>query len=214
MTRRALPRLAAVLGAALFVAGCSGEASPTPIGNPDPSSSAPPSARSSACPTSGPSPMPAGDTATVTIETAKGTIVLGVEADLGPLAAANFVALARCGFYDGAVFHRIDPDFVIQGGDPTGTGSGGPGYQFANDVVSVAYTRGIVAMANAGRDTNGSQFFIVLADAALPPDYSVFARVTSGMEVADAIATGERTGMRNDIAANPVAMDRVTVKTP
>ena len=150
----------------------------------------------------------------MTIETDQGNIVMDVEADLGPLAAGNFVALAECGFYDGVVFHRILPGFVIQGGDPTGTGSGGPGYEFPNDPVAVPYERGVVAMANAGRDTNGSQFFIVLGDAGLPPDYSVFGRVTSGMEVADTIAAGPSTGGQAGQALEPVTMNRVTVANP
>ena len=150
----------------------------------------------------------------MTIETDEGNIVIEVEADLGPLAAGNFVALAECGFYDGVVFHRILPGFVIQGGDPTGTGSGGPGYEFPNDPVAVPYERGVVAMANAGRDTNGSQFFVVLDDAGLPPDYSVFGRVTSGMEVADAIAAGPSSGGQAGQALEPVTMNRVTVANP
>jgi cyclophilin family peptidyl-prolyl cis-trans isomerase len=166
------------------------------------------------CPTSAPGPLTAGETRDVTIETDLGDIVIAVEADLGPLAAGNFVALAECGFYDGTVFHRIMPDFVVQGGDPTGTGSGGPGYEFPNDPVSVPYERGVVAMANAGRDTNGSQFFIVLEDAGLPPDYSVFGRVSSGMEVADQISAGPSTGGQSGQALEPVTMNRVTVATP
>ena len=150
----------------------------------------------------------------MTIETDQGNIVIDVEADLGPLAAGNFVALAECGFYDGIVFHRILPGFVIQGGDPTGTGSGGPGYEFPNDPVAVPYERGVVAMANAGPDTNGSQFFIVLGDAGLPPDYSVFGRVTSGMELADEIAAGPSTGGQAGQALEPVTMNRVTVANP
>jgi cyclophilin family peptidyl-prolyl cis-trans isomerase len=158
--------------------------------------------------------LAAGETRTVTITTAKGTIEIQVEADLGPLAAGNFVALAGCGFYEGVVFHRLMPGFVIQGGDPSGTGSGGPGYQFANDPVNVPYERGIVAMANAGRDTNGSQFFIVLAAAGLPPDYSVFGRVTVGMDVVDAIAAMPNAGGQAGTALDPVAMDSVTVANP
>jgi cyclophilin family peptidyl-prolyl cis-trans isomerase len=154
--------------------------------------------------------MAAGGKSTVTIETAKGKIVVGVEADLGPLAAANFVALASCGFYDGLVFHRVVPGFVIQGGDPTGTGSGGPGYEFADDPVTVPYARGVVAMANSGKDTNGSQFFIVLADSGLAPNYSVFGRVTAGMEAVDAIAAAADA----ENPTNPIAMDKVTVSNP
>ena len=125
------------------------------------------------CPKAAPQPMAGGEKKVVTIDTAKGPIEVTVEADLCPLAADNFVDLAGCGFYDGTVFHRVVPDFVIQGGDPTGTGGGGPGYEFKDDPVTVPYTRGTVAMANAGPNTNGSQFFIVLNDipeGGLPPD--------------------------------------------
>jgi cyclophilin family peptidyl-prolyl cis-trans isomerase len=180
---------------------------------PGSSAGASPAAEGS-CPAAPPEPLPAGETRDVTIETDQGDIVIEVEADLGPLAAGNFVALAECGYYDGIIFHRILPGFVIQGGDPTGTGSGGPGYEFPNDPVSVPYERGVVAMANAGRDTNGSQFFIVLGDAGLPPDYSVFGRVTSGMEIADEIAAGPSTGGQAGQALEPVTMNRVTVANP
>jgi cyclophilin family peptidyl-prolyl cis-trans isomerase len=160
------------------------------------------------CPTTGPQPMAGGEKKVVTIDTAKGPIEITVEADLGPLAAENFVDLAACGFYDGTVFHRVVPGFVIQGGDPTGTGSGGPGYEFKDDPVSTPYTRGTVAMANAGPNTNGSQFFIVLADAGLPPSYSVFGHVTKGMEAVDAIAAAAN-GVENP--ASPIKMDKVIV---
>ena len=223
---RRAPAALAALALAVGVAACaSSDGSATPPASqsqPPAQSQAPQSAApaesggplAGGCPTSPPEPLPAGETREVTIETELGNIVIGVEADLGPLAAGNFVALAQCGFYDGVVFHRIMPDFVIQGGDPTGTGSGGPGYEFPNDPVSVPYQRGVVAMANAGRDTNGSQFFIVLAEAGLPPDYSVFGRVTSGMEVADEISAGPSTGGQAGQALEPVTMNRVTVATP
>lgn len=200
--------LAAGLAASLVAcAGTSG----VPTIPPDPAETSTPT---SACPTVAPPPMAAGEVRVVTIETAKGSIEMTIEADLGPRAAANFVALAACGFYDGVVFHRLVPGFVIQGGDPTGTGSGGPGYEFPNDPVSIAYDRGVVAMANAGRDTNGSQFFIVLAAAGLPPDYSIFGRVTAGMDTVDAIAAMPNSGGRENRALEPVAMDDITVSTP
>jgi len=214
-----LPRLPAVLGALVAVAAltvaCStsgGGAAPTASPSAPPASVAPPSAAASGgtasgCPTAPPQPMAGGEQQVVTIETEKGPIEITVEADLGPLAAENFVDLAACGFYDGTVFHRVVPGFVIQGGDPTGTGSGGPGYEFDNDPVKVPYERGVVAMANAGRDTNGSQFFIVLDDAGLPPDYSVFGRVTKGMDAVDAIAAAADA----ENPTNPIAMDKVTV---
>jgi cyclophilin family peptidyl-prolyl cis-trans isomerase len=230
---RRAPAAIAALALAVAVAACSssgGASTPPAAASVAPSSAAPESAApgspapdSSAaaspaaegsCPTAPPEPLPAGETREVTIETDQGDIVIEVEADLGPLAAGNFVALAECGYYDGIIFHRILPGFVIQGGDPTGTGSGGPGYEFPNDPVSVPYERGVVAMANAGRDTNGSQFFIVLDDAGLPPDYSVFGRVTSGMEIADEIAAGPSTGGQAGQALEPVTMSRVTVANP
>jgi len=129
----------------------------------------------------------------VTIQTDKGSIVIKVVGALSPIAGGNFVALASCGFYDGVVFHRVIPDFMIQGGDPTGTGSGGPGYQFEDEPNQHKIERGALAMANAGPNTNGSQFFIVTADACpwLDGKHTVFGRVTSGMDVVDAIATVE-----------------------
>ena len=127
--------------AALVVGACGVGATPLPtIPAATPTEAA--GASGSGCPTSPPAALPAGETRTVVIATAKGSITIKVEADLGPLAAGNFVALAECGFYDGVVFHRLMPGFVIQGGDPTGTGSGGPGYEFPNDPVNVPYDRG------------------------------------------------------------------------
>jgi cyclophilin family peptidyl-prolyl cis-trans isomerase len=199
----------------------SGQASSGASGSSAPGSAAPASSpagsgtASGACPTSAPPPLPAGQKRLVTIQTSKGTLAITVEADLGAKAAGNFIALAACGFYNGLVFHRLVPGFVIQGGDPKGTGAGGPGYQFPDDPVTVPYTRGVVAMANAGPDTNGSQFFIVLADSpSLAPSYSVFGRVTSGMETVDAIAAMPNSGAPNNTALNPVAMAKVTVSTP
>jgi cyclophilin family peptidyl-prolyl cis-trans isomerase len=197
----------------LVVAACTGGASPAT--SPSAASAVPSGGASTTCPSSAPAPLPAGETRTATIGTELGEIVVSVEADLGPLAAGNFVALAECGFYVGTTFHRLVPGFVIQGGDPAGDGTGGPGYEFANDPVTVAYDRGVVAMANAGRDTNGSQFFIML-DAApqLPPDYSVFGRVTSGMDVVDEIAAMPNSGEPGNAALDPVTMDSLTVTEP
>ncbi|MEA2547328.1 MAG: hypothetical protein QOI09_2601, partial [Chloroflexota bacterium] len=144
----------------------------------------------------------------------KGPIVMDLDPRLAPTTVNHFVVQARAGFYDGLTFHRVVPGFVIQGGDPTGTGSGGPGYQFADDPVTVPYVRGVMAMANSGPNTNGSQFFIVLADASLAPNYSVFGRVTSGMEAVDAIAALPNSGAPDNAALNPVSMDKVTVSTP
>jgi cyclophilin family peptidyl-prolyl cis-trans isomerase len=168
---------------------------------------------SGACPKTLPPALAKGEKRIVSFDTSKGAIQITVEADLGPLAAGNFAALASCGFYDGLVFHRLVPGFVIQGGDPTGTGSGGPGYEFADDPVTVPYVRGVVAMANSGANTNGSQFFIVLDKITLDPNYSVFGRVTSGMEAVDAIAAMPNTGS-NNAAVDPVPMEHVTISIP
>jgi peptidyl-prolyl cis-trans isomerase B (cyclophilin B) len=130
----------------------------------------------------------------VTIGTDKGDIVMLLDAGLAPNTVNNFVAQARKGFYTGLTFHRVVPGFVIQGGDPEGTGRGGPGYKFADEPVQGAYTLGAVAMANAGPDTNGSQFFICIEDCQdkLQPLYNLFGYVTSGIEVAQAIAVGDK----------------------
>jgi cyclophilin family peptidyl-prolyl cis-trans isomerase len=125
----------------------------------------------------------------LTLHTNHGAIELELFDDDAPKTVANFTKLAGEGFYDGVVFHRIIPDFMIQGGDPTGTGSGGPGYQFEDEFNDHKVERGALAMANAGPNTNGSQFFIVTTDAApwLDGKHTVFGRVTSGMDVVDAI---------------------------
>lgn len=128
----------------------------------------------------------------VHLQTTKGEIVFELLPKEGPNAASNFVYLTNQKFYDGLTFHRVVPGFVIQGGDPLGTGTGGPGYEFKNDPVKLPYDAGIVAMANAGRDTNGSQFFIMLENNPLPPDYSVFGRVVKGLDVVRKIGVGDR----------------------
>ncbi len=126
------------------------------------------------------------------IRTDRGDITVELLADRAPATVNNFVFLAREGFYDGVIFHRVIQGFMIQGGDPTGTGTGGPGYRFRDELEAaqeLGYRRGTLAMANAGPNTNGSQFFIVHADAQLPPAYSVFGRTLEGLDVVDAIAT-------------------------
>lgn len=146
----------------------------------------------------------------VRIKTTLGDIVVQVDQKMGPNAASNFVYLVKNGFYNGTIFHRVIPGFMIQGGDPTGTGMGGPGYRFDNDPVSVAYNDGIVAMANAGRNTNGSQFFIMVDDVPLPPDYSVFGKVVSGLDIAHKIADVSRDG--SDRPFTEVKMIAVTLE--
>lgn len=125
------------------------------------------------------------------ITTKKGTIEIELFST-SPLATSNFIQLSRDGFYNGLTFHRVEPGFVIQGGDPSGNGTGGPGYRFNDEKVTQPYSKGIVAMANAGPNTNGSQFFIMLADHPdLPPAYTIFGKVVKGQEVVDQITVGD-----------------------
>jgi peptidyl-prolyl cis-trans isomerase B (cyclophilin B) len=124
-----------------------------------------------------------------TMQTNHGAIELELFDEDAPKTVENFLKLARDGFYDGVIFHRVIEDFMIQGGDPTGTGMGGPGYQFEDEFNDHKVVRGALAMANAGPNTNGSQFFIVTTESApwLDGKHTVFGRVTSGMDVVDAI---------------------------
>ena len=129
---------------------------------------------------------------TATIRTNRGDITCQLFADESPATVNNFVFLAREGFYDGVIFHRVIEGFMVQGGDPTGTGTGGPGYRFADELEAArnrGYRMGTLAMANAGPDTNGSQFFITHQDVGLPPQYSVFGKAVDGLDVVDDIAT-------------------------
>ena len=126
-----------------------------------------------------------------TVHTEKGDITFTFFADEAPATVSNFVFLAEDKFYDGLTFHRVVPGFVIQGGDPSGNGTGGPGYKFDDEPVKRTYSRGIVAMANSGPNTNGSQFFIMLEDNPLPPSYTIFGEVTSGIDVVDKIQVGD-----------------------
>jgi cyclophilin family peptidyl-prolyl cis-trans isomerase len=129
----------------------------------------------------------------VTITTERGAIVADLDPRLAPVTVNNFVSLARDGFYDGLTFHRVEPGFVIQGGDPEGSGRGGPGYKFEDEPVQGNYREGVLAMANAGPDTNGSQFFICLVDLTgrLPKQYNLFGHVVSGMDAVKAIKRGD-----------------------
>ena len=130
----------------------------------------------------------------VTFTTNRGDIVADLDPQLAPQTVNEFVCKTRDGFYDGLTFHRVVPEFVIQGGDPKGTGSGGPGYQFPDEPVKGEYTLGALAMANAGPDTNGSQFFICIDDCRRKLDklYNLFGHVTSGIETAQQIQVGDR----------------------
>jgi cyclophilin family peptidyl-prolyl cis-trans isomerase len=144
-----------------------------------------------------------------TIDTSAGQMTADLFVTDAPQAVNNFVFLARDGFYDGVIFHRVIPGFMIQGGDPTGTGRGGPGYRFNDEPVSRRYERGILAMANAGPNTNGSQFFVMHADYGLPPNYTVFGKLTSGEDTLDKIATAP-TGAQ-DRPNQPVTINKVTI---
>ena len=126
----------------------------------------------------------------VRIKTNKGDIVFELFED-APLTSSNFIFLVGEKFYDGLTFHRREEGFVIQGGDPNGNETGGPGYKFNDEPVSRDYKRGIVAMANSGPNTSGSQFFIMLKDTPLPKNYTIFGQVTEGMDVVDKIQVGD-----------------------
>jgi cyclophilin family peptidyl-prolyl cis-trans isomerase len=141
-----------------------------------------------------------------TVETSKGTFTIELRPQEAPVTVNNFVCLARAGFYDGTVFHRVEPTFVIQGGDPTATGRGDAGYDFADEPVARPYQTGSVAMANSGPNTNGSQFFVVLEGGAgiLEPLYNHFGQVTAGQDVVEAIG-------RTDPSVEPVTIQRITI---
>jgi peptidyl-prolyl cis-trans isomerase B (cyclophilin B) len=148
---------------------------------------------------------------TATLHTNHGPIAVELFDDDAPKTVENFTKLARDGFYDGVIFHRVIPDFMIQGGDPTGTGSGGPGYTFEDEFNDNKVVRGALAMANAGPNTNGSQFFIVTTEAAswLDGKHTVFGRVTDGMDVVDVISaleTDARDRPRTDVVIERVEL--------
>jgi cyclophilin family peptidyl-prolyl cis-trans isomerase len=156
---------------------------------------------------------------TAVIQTNKGTIRFELLEDEAPKTTENFRLLAEKGYYDGVIFHRVIKGFMIQGGDPTGTGRGGAsawGGRFNDEInrTSPVYQRGYkagtVAMANAGPNTNGSQFFIMHVDYGLPPSYTIFGRVTEGQDVVDAIAATETD--RSDKPISPVTMEKVTIE--
>lgn len=148
---------------------------------------------------------------TATLHTEKGDIVIVLDALDTPITVNNFVALSKKGFYNSTVFHRTVKGFMIQGGDPKGDGTGGPGYTFADEPFKGDYTRGTVAMANAGPNTNGSQFFIMQDDTPLPKNYVIFGKVSQGMDVVDAIANAPVTMSPSGEMSKPV--NPVKVKT-
>jgi cyclophilin family peptidyl-prolyl cis-trans isomerase len=153
------------------------------------------------------------------IQTNKGTIKFELLESDAPKTTENFITLAEKGYYDGVIFHRVIKGFMLQGGDPTGTGRGGEsawGGRFNDEIdassalYKTGYKKGIVAMANAGPNTNGSQFFIMHADYPLPPSYSIFGRVTDGLDVIDAIGATETD--RSDKPLSEVKMEKVTIE--
>jgi len=132
---------------------------------------------------------------TAILKTNKGSMTLELFTSESPITVSNFVSLSKSGFYDNVIFHRVIQDFMVQGGDPDGTGRGGPGYKFADELSNTQpplnrrYLRGTLAMANSGPNTNGSQFFIVHKDAALPSNYTIFGQLTEGLDTLDTIAS-------------------------
>lgn len=212
MIRRLVP---AAIAVALAVAACGGGSASTSPRRPAPSQAV-------GCPTAQPAALAAGETRTVTINTSKGRMTIKVEGSLSPIAAGNFVALAACGFYNGVVFQRAatlqdGTPFVIQGGEPALTGGQSLGYTIVDEPVTATYARGTVAMARSSEpNSQSSQFFIVLSDAAGPilasyNTYAIFGTVAEGMDTADAIYTAAG-GLEQP--ANPIAMDSVTVSNP
>jgi cyclophilin family peptidyl-prolyl cis-trans isomerase len=165
-----------------------------------------------------PPDTPAGDGTAVRLTTELGDIVIGLFNESAPVASENFLNLAQSGFYDGVTFHRLVPGFVIQGGDPSGDGTGGPGYTIEDEPVVGRYLRGTVAMARTSQpDSEGSQFFIVLDDAAESTldqarTYAIFGRVVEGMEVVDAIAATPNSGEPDNRALDPIAITGTSVE--
>ena len=237
-------RLATVGLVALLAAACAVPTNP-PAPSPTPVPTIPPVAPSytlgpapSGCPTSAPVALPVGTTATVTMTTNYGTIVIKVDATLGPNAAAAFTALARCGYFDNVLFHRIIPGFVIQAGDgqyarlpsltPDKFGQGDLGWTIQDDTVTTPYVRGMLAIANLGTPNSGnSQFFIVLSNSAQSSlgaaganNYAQFGNVTSGMDVVDRIAAIELGGdpaqqsFPPDMPLQPAVITSTTVTIP
>jgi cyclophilin family peptidyl-prolyl cis-trans isomerase len=204
--------LGTTVAALLLVAACtdSGAESPT-------------ASAVAGCPTAQPAALGAGERREIVMTTSLGEITLLLNADLSPIAVGNFVALAECGFYNDVIFHRIaymqdGTPFVIQGGDPTGTGMGDPGYKIQDEPVVGEYRRGVLAMArSAAPNSQGSQFFIVLDDGAAGPlesvrTYAILGEVTAGLDVVDAIAAVERD--QEDRPVVPVTILSTTVSSP
>lgn len=151
---------------------------------------------------------------TAVLHTSEGDITIALTAKETPITVNNFVSLAKKNFYNNTNFHRVIKGFMIQGGDPKGDGTGGPGYRFDDEAFEGDYTRGTVAMANAGPNTNGSQFFIMHADQSLPKNYVIFGKVTEGMDVVDSIAESPmQPGGEGSTPVTPVMVKSVDIVT-
>ena len=151
-----------------------------------------------------------------TVDTNKGSFSIEFYPDDAPKTVNNFVFLARAGYYDNTPVHRIIDGFVIQGGDPTGTGRGGPGYRFEDEPIKRTYELGTLAMANAGPNTNGSQFFVIVGESGrrLPKNYTIFGKVTAGMDVVNTIAktpTKSSGGGESSSPVEPITLEKVTI---
>lgn len=144
------------------------------------------------------------------LTTTAGQMVIELNTKATPITAGNFISLAKKNFYNNTIFHRVIKGFMIQGGDPTGTGTGGPGYTFADEPFTGSYTRGTVAMANSGPNTNGSQFFIMHQDYNLPPNYVIFGHLVSGLDTLDKIATAPVTTSPSGESSQPVTPVSIT----
>jgi peptidyl-prolyl cis-trans isomerase B (cyclophilin B) len=214
---RRSPTRPIVFAAALLLLAACGGSTATP--SPSPAHGRP-LGPPSATPLASAPAQASGDGTTATISTALGDMTIALYTESAPVGAENFINLAEAGFYNGLTFHRTVPGFVIQGGDPAGNGSGGPGYTIKDEPVSGTYGRGIVAMARTqDPDSQGSQFFIVLDDQAHDAlehfrTYDIIGTVTKGMEVADAIAARPNSGPPNKAAIDPVVMKTVTITPP
>jgi len=201
--------LAVIIGAALWARSKS-SVTTEPYGTVSPEVSVVASASSSVVPTA------ENNMHEITLTTNFGTIVFQTYDGDAPKTVENFINLASKGFYENVIFHRVIKGFMIQGGDPTGTGSGGPGYKFADELspdtasAKLGYVKGTVAMANAGPNTNGSQFFIMHEDYSLPHNYTIFGHVVKGQDVVDKIANTKTDA--NDKPLSPVTIQKVTVR--
>jgi cyclophilin family peptidyl-prolyl cis-trans isomerase len=210
-----------IVGALAYAGGFIGAPGATPSPSPAPRPSFANLAPPSATPLANPPTAPAGDGTTATIVTDLGTIVMELYTDSAPVATQNFINLAEMGYYNGVVFHRLVPDFMIQGGDPEGTGRGGPGYTIQDEPFAGDYNRAVVAMARTSApDSQGSQFFIIVKDSPFLEggDYTIFGNVVQGMDVVDQISLmdtlNDDPGGRGGTAINPVIMRSVTIQRP